>query len=240
MKPALHVLDLGLVEFTRALTLQRRAAVMRIAGELPEDLLILCEHPPVVTLGRSAKSAGHVRLSVEALTERGAALHEIERGGDVTFHGPGQLVGYAIIDLKQHKKDLHWFLRQTEEVIIRAVAAVGVIAERNAGFTGVWVQGRKLASIGVHARDWVTWHGFALNVTTDLSWFDTIVPCGIDGVTMTSVEREMATASSATLACAVQTATTQAFAEVFALHAMVMPAGLRSALESEHESCGRF
>ena len=191
MSAALHVLELREVEFTLALALQRRAAVMRISGELPSDVLMLCEHPPVVTLGRSVKSAGHLLLSREALAERGAALHEIERGGDVTFHGPGQLVGYTIVDLKQHKKDLHWFLRQTEEAIIRAVAPFGVVGERSAGFTGVWVQGRKLASIGVHARDWVTWHGFAINVTTDLSWFETIVPCGIDGVTMTSVEREM-------------------------------------------------
>jgi len=229
--PPLYVLELGLVDFTRALALQRRAAVMRISGELPADLLILCEHPPVVTLGRSAKSAGHLLVTADALAARGAELHEIERGGDVTFHGPGQLVGYTIIDLKQHKRDLHWFLRQTEEAIIRAVAPFGVRAERNAGFTGVWVQGRKLASIGVHARDWVTWHGFALNVTTDLSWFDTIVPCGIDGVTMTSVEREMVGAQGAELAQAVRAATAQAFATVFGLEALDMPQASRVAVE---------
>ena len=233
MSAALHVLELGLVEFTHALALQRRAAMLRISGALSADLLILCEHPPVVTLGRSAKSAEHVLLSREALAERGAALHEIERGGDVTFHGPGQLVGYTIIDLKEHKKDLHWFLRQTEEAIIRAVAPFGVIAERNAGFTGVWVQGRKLASIGVHARDWVTWHGFALNVTTDLSWFATIVPCGIDGVTMTSVEREITRARAPDLAREVRLSSANAFAEVFGLQATELPAELRCALESD-------
>jgi len=230
MSAALHVLELGLVEFTHALALQRRAAMLRISGALSADLLILCEHPPVVTLGRSAKSAGHVLLSREALAERGAALHEIERGGDVTFHGPGQLVGYTIIDLKQHKKDLHWFLRQTEEAIIRAVAPFGVIAERNAGFTGVWVQGRKLASIGVHARDWVTWHGFALNVTTDLSWFDTIVPCGIDGVTMTTVGREMSRKPGAALAQDLRSAIAEAFAEVLSLQLRKLPDELAAEL----------
>ena len=109
----------------------------------------------------------------------------------MTFHGPGQLVGYPIIDLKRHEQDLHWYLRQVEEALIRALAAYSIPAERNPGFTGVWTHGKKIASIGVHARDWVTWHGFALNVTTDLSYFDLIVPCGIEGVTMTSIEREV-------------------------------------------------
>jgi lipoyl(octanoyl) transferase len=117
-------------------------------------------------------------------------LFEVERGGDVTFHGPGQLVGYPIIDLKRHRQDLHWFLRQVEEALIRTLAAYSIPGERSPGYTGVWTNGRKIASIGVHTRDWVTWHGFALNVTTDLSYFDLIVPCGIDGVTMTSIERE--------------------------------------------------
>jgi lipoyl(octanoyl) transferase len=110
----------------------------------------------------------------------------------VTFHGPGQLVGYPIIDLKRHKLDLHWFLRQVEGALIETLANYDIPAERSTGFTGVWTNGRKIASIGVHARDWVTWHGFALNVSTDLSYFDFIVPCGIDGVTMTSIEKELA------------------------------------------------
>lgn len=263
MSAALYVLDLSLVEFTRALDVQRRAARMRISGELPADLLILCEHPPVVTLGRSAKSAGHLLLSPEALAERGAALHEIERGGDVTFHGPGQLVGYTIVDLKAHKRDLHWFLRQTEEAIIRAVAPFGVVGERSAGFTGVWVQDRKLASIGVHARDWVTWHGFALNVSTDLSWFETIVPCGIAGVAMTSVEREIERelaremelereparetalvpenalqippVRTSALAGRVRSAVAESFAEVFGLHVSTIPHALQSAIEQAED-----
>jgi lipoyl(octanoyl) transferase len=130
-------------------------------------------------------------------------LFEVERGGDVTFHGPGQIVGYPIVDLNEHKLDLHWYLRQVEEVMIRAVAPFGVSATRIAKKTGIWTQpllddagaelrpARKLASIGVHARQWVTWHGFALNVTTDLSYFDLMVPCGLPGVDMTSVEREV-------------------------------------------------
>lgn len=188
---ALHTLDLGVIGFTEALELQRRAARLRISGELPEDLLLLCEHPPVVSLGRAASSAAHVNLTPEALRARGAELHEAERGGDVTFHGPGQLVGYTIIDLKQHRQDLHWFLRQVEEALINAVKPFGISAGRVGGYTGVWVEDRKLASIGVHARDWVTWHGFALNVHTDLSWFDTIVPCGISDVQMTSLAYEL-------------------------------------------------
>ena len=152
--------------------------------------MLLVEHPPVVTLGRSSKH-GHLLASPALLAARGVELHEVERGGDVTFHGPGQLVGYAIIDLKRHTQDLHWYLRQVEAALIRALAPFGIAGERIQGFTGVWTGGRKVASIGVHARDWVTWHGFALNVTTDLSFFDLIVPCGISAVEMTSVAREL-------------------------------------------------
>jgi lipoate-protein ligase B len=151
---------------------------------------LLVEHPPVVTLGRSSKD-GHLLASRELLASRGIELFDVERGGDVTFHGPGQLVGYPIIDLKRHRQDLHWYLRTLEAALIDALAEFGITAERNVGFTGVWTQGRKIASIGVHARNWVTWHGFALNVTTDLSYFDVMVPCGIEAVTMTSIAREL-------------------------------------------------
>jgi lipoyl(octanoyl) transferase len=159
----------------------------------------------------------------------------VERGGDVTFHGPGQLVGYPIVDLNEHKLDLHWYLRQVEEVLIRAVAPFGIVAERVEKKTGIWTQAvvdaagaeirtaRKLASIGVHARQWVTWHGFALNVTTDLSYFDLMVPCGLPGVDMTSVERELLERSERGLCLApspslgedVRDATVAAFANVF-------------------------
>src|SRR6188472_4270749 len=158
--PQLLVADLGTVPYADALVLQRAAARARISGELAEDLLILVEHPPVVTLGRSSKT-NHLLASPALLAARGVELHEVERGGDVTFHGPGQLVGYPIVDLKRHKRDLHWYLRQVEEALIRAIAPFGLAGDRRAGLTGVWTEGRKLASIGVHARDWVTWHGFA-------------------------------------------------------------------------------
>ena len=211
----MHLLttQLGTVSYVVALELQRDLARRRIAGEIDEDLLLLLEHPPVVTLGRTAKEA-HIISSPERLRARGIEVHEVERGGDVTFHGPGQLVGYPIFDLKRHRQDLHWYLRQVEEALIVALEEVGIEAERNSGYTGVWTRGRKIASIGVHARDWVTWHGFALNVTTDLSYFDLIVPCGIPQVQMTSVTRELGTSLTVDRMSAV---VARAFGEVFAL-----------------------
>jgi len=185
----LWVVHAGLMAYEEALELQRAAARARISGEIPQDVLILVEHPPVVTLGRSAKP-NHLLANRQILASRGVELFEVERGGDVTFHGPGQIVGYTIIDLKRHRRDLHWILRQIEAALIETLAAYGIAADRDIGRTGVWASGRKIASIGLHARDWVTWHGFALNVTTDLSYFDLMVPCGLDGVTMTSVARE--------------------------------------------------
>jgi lipoate-protein ligase B len=185
----LLVADLGTMSYGPALELQRDVARRVISGEISDDVLLLVEHPPVITLGRGSKE-GHLLASPEFLRAKGVELFEVERGGDVTFHGPGQLVGYPIIDLKRHKQDLHWYLRQVEESLILSLASYGIVAGRSAGQTGVWTNGRKIASIGVHARDWVTWHGFALNVSTDLSYFDLMVPCGISGVTMTSMERE--------------------------------------------------
>ena len=187
----LWVVDLGLRPYAEALELQRAVAKARIAGDVPQDVLLLVEHPPVVTMGRAAKSDANLLANPAQLMAAGVELYEVERGGDVTFHGPGQLVGYPIIDLKRHKQDLHWYLRQVEEVLIRALGSFHIEATREPKYTGVWTRGRKIASIGVHARDWVTWHGFALNVTTELSYFELIVPCGIPQVTMTSVEREM-------------------------------------------------
>ena len=214
----LLVTDLRTMPYAEALALQRAAARARISGEISEDLLLLVEHPPVVTLGRSSKER-HLLATPALLAARGVELFEVERGGDVTFHGPGQLVGYPIVDLKRHKQDLHWYLRQVEEALIRAVAPFGIAGERSAGYTGVWTQGRKLASIGVHARDWVTWHGFALNVTTDLSYFDLIVPCGIAAVEMTSVARELSAppASHDELQREVRDRVADAFGDVFSL-----------------------
>jgi len=215
----LLVAELGIVRYADALELQRDLARRRITGEIAEDVLLLVEHPPVVTLGRTAKSANLV-ASRELLSARGVELFEVERGGDITFHGPGQLVGYPIVDLKRHRQDLHWYLRQVEEALIRGVGAFGIEAGRVDKYTGVWVDvgrhsRRKLASIGVHARDWVTWHGFALNVTTDLRYFDLIVPCGISDVVMTSVAREVEAGS--VVMRDVSGAVVRAFAEVFDL-----------------------
>ncbi len=173
-----------------ALEIQRSLAQARIEGRLERDTLLLVEHPRVITLGRSSKPQ-HLPTPRDLLEARGVEIHEIERGGDVTFHGPGQLVGYPIFDLREHRQDVHWFLRQIEAALIHALDTVGIAAERAEGYTGVWTGGRKIASIGIHVKQWVTWHGFALNVTTDLSHFDLIVPCGIQGVLMTSVQREL-------------------------------------------------
>ncbi len=179
----------GLTDYGAALQLQRRLAQERIEGSRDHDLLLLLEHPPVITLGRGSHAA-NVVASRALLEGRGVEVHEIERGGDVTYHGPGQLVGYPIIHLDRHKRDLHWYLRQLEEALIRALDEYGISGGRVEGYTGVWVGDRKIASIGVHVSRWVTWHGFALNVTTDLSDFALIVPCGIEAVTMTSIEKE--------------------------------------------------
>jgi lipoyl(octanoyl) transferase len=219
----LLVANLGTMAYGEALLLQRAVARARISGAFDEDLLLLVEHPPVITLGRSSKEK-HLLASPALLASRGVDLHEVERGGDVTFHGPGQLVGYPIIDLKRHKQDLHWFLRQVEEALIQSIAPLGLLGERSAGFTGVWTGGRKLASIGVHARDWVTWHGFALNVTTDLSYFDLMVPCGIAAVEMTSVARELQREddSAGNLGCLMRGTVANAFADVFGLEAIAL------------------
>ncbi len=211
--PTLLVARLGLTDYGDALAFQRGVARAVISADISADVLLLLEHPPVVTLGRTAKNKNLV-ASPDFLRARGVDVFDVERGGDVTFHGPGQLVGYPIIDLKRHTKDLHWYLRQVEESLIVALATFGIVAGRNAGLTGVWTSGRKIASIGVHARDWVTWHGFALNVTTDLSFFDLIVPCGIDGVIMTSVAREL---GHPIAMAAVEGAVAAAFGTVFSL-----------------------
>ena len=214
----LWTVSLGRLSYAEALELQRSIARDRISGAISQDVLLLLEHPPVVTLGRGAKEKNLV-ASPDYLQSKGVELFEVERGGDVTFHGPGQLVGYPIIDLKRHRQDLHWYLRKIEEALINTLADYGIPGERNTAFTGVWTRGRKIASIGVHARDWVTWHGFALNVTTDLSFFDLIVPCGIDGVVMTSIARELGLEDVA--AQDVRDRVTAKFAEAFDLTAVV-------------------
>lgn len=179
------VLRLGMVEYDQALELQRALARARIEGEVG-DLLLLLEHPPTITLGRGG-DRGHLLVDDGSLRREGIAFFEVERGGDITYHGPGQLVGYPILDLGLHGHDLHLYVRKLEEVLIRALRVFGVQAERAPGFTGVWAGSRKIASIGLHVKRWVSWHGFALNVNVDLAPFDLIIPCGLRKVEMTSM-----------------------------------------------------
>ncbi len=229
----LHTLDLGVMPYAAALALQRRAAALRISGELPEDVLLLVQHPPVVTLGRGFKT-DHLLSTPEQLHAHEVELYEAERGGDITVHEPGQLVGYLILDLKRHRRDLHWYLRQMELGIIAGVSPWGVPAAQRIGFTGVWVEDRKLASIGVHARDWVTWHGFALNVVNDLRTFAHTVPCGIAGVAMTSVtaERERRGLVAARFGEVVETVAA-GVADAFGLRVGELPAVLAERLHAE-------
>lgn len=211
-----EVLDRGVVPYLEALEYQRGLARDRIAGRLDHDVLVLLEHPPVVTLGRGSHAENVLR-------GEGIDVVEVERGGDVTYHGPGQLVGYPIFDLKRYKQDLHWYLRTLEQALIEGLAILGMPAERNAGYTGVWTKGRKIASIGVHVKQWVTWHGFALNVTTDLSAFSRIVPCGIPGVEMTSVLRETRNGKRETeLHDETRTAVVRGFETAFGVRALLL------------------
>ena len=181
----LHVRRLGRVRYTDALDLQARLVRERRAGAIPDTLLLL-EHDPVFTLGRNARRE-NLLLSAEALRERGFDVFETGRGGDVTYHGPGQIVGYPILDLSPDRQDVHRYVRDLEEVMIRTCADYGVEAGRVAGLTGVWVGADKIGAIGVRISRWVTSHGFAYNVSTDLAAFDLIVPCGIRGRGVTSL-----------------------------------------------------
>ena len=219
MSARLGVLDLGRRPYLETLELQRALCRRRMAGELDEDLLVLVEHEPVVTLGRATR-ASSLPLAAAELVRRGVAVVEVERGGDVTYHGPGQLVGYPILQLREHREDLHWYLRQLEAALIGALDGLGIVAERNPGLTGVWTVGRKIASIGVHVKQWVTLHGFALNVSTDLRGFDLIVPCGIRDVTMTSVARELGRTDAPVLWGETRKAVVEAFATVFGYEAV--------------------
>jgi lipoate-protein ligase B len=186
----LLVHDLGRQPYAEVLELQRDLCRRRQAGEITDDLLLLVEHDPVVTIGRGGRPDS-LPTAAPVLERRGVGLFEVERGGDVTFHGPGQLVGYPILDLSQHRPDLHWYLRSLEASLVQSLRAFDIDAGTRPGLTGVWTQGRKIASIGIHVKRWITFHGFALNVTTDLSYFDLIVPCGIRGVVMTSIAAEL-------------------------------------------------
>jgi lipoyl(octanoyl) transferase len=225
MMAPLDVLDLGRRRYHDVLELQRMLRLGRIDGAVPHDLLLLVEHDPVYTLGRGTHETS-LPLSADELRARGADVVEIERGGDVTWHGPGQLVGYPIVHLSKHREDLHWYLRELEQALIDGLAGLGVPAERNPGKTGVWTRGRKIASIGIHVKQWVTLHGFALNVAPDLSWFDAIVPCGIRGVEMTSVRRELdSRESDAVLWRRTQETVVAAFGRAFGLDPRLVAPG---------------
>ncbi|MDH4130957.1 MAG: lipoyl(octanoyl) transferase LipB [Gemmatimonadota bacterium] len=212
----LLIADLGRVPYAAAHRLQHALRERRIAGSLASDVMLLLEHEATVTLGRGTR-ASSLPVPTDELARRGITIAEVERGGDVTWHGPGQLVGYPILDLSRHREDLHWYLRQVEEVLIGTLADLGITAGRNPGYTGVWTRGRKIASIGVHVRHWVTTHGFALNVSNDTSGFDLIVPCGIQDVEMTSVQRELAGAVGTELPQRAIAAVTRNMGRVFGL-----------------------
>lgn len=182
-----HLEQHGLVDYAAALELQRERVAQRKAGTIP-DTLILIEHPHVYTLGRNAQKE-NVLVSEEFLASRGAQVFTTDRGGDVTYHGPGQLVGYPILDLTQHRRDISWYMRSLEDVLIRTARDYGIEAERSAGCTGVWVGNDKLTAMGVHLSRWVTSHGFAMNVNTDMRYFEWIVPCGLQCKGVTSLEK---------------------------------------------------
>ncbi len=186
MKP-LWVVQAGIVPYDEGVALQERIRAARQEGRIP-DVLLLLEHPPVITLGRGARAENLV-ASPELLAARGVEVRETARGGDVTYHGPGQLVGYPIFDLNDHGRDVHRYLRSVEESLIRALAGYGIQGGRIPGLTGVWVGNEKVAAIGIGVRHWVTWHGFALNLSTHLDAFQLIVPCGIRDRGVTSLER---------------------------------------------------
>lgn len=194
MKRRLDVYDLGIAQYQPIWDLQKRAQQQLIKqkrGELSDskevnDILFFVEHPHVYTLGKSGDSS-HLLKSLSELSDIDAEYIEIDRGGDITYHGPGQIVGYPILDLDQHFTDIHKYLRYLEEVIIRTCADFGIEAGRIEGLTGVWVGEEKICAMGIRCSRWVTMHGFALNVNTDLSYFKNIVPCGIEDKDVTSV-----------------------------------------------------
>jgi lipoyl(octanoyl) transferase len=217
MTPCLTI-DLGLIGYSEAAALQKRLVAARKASAVP-DVLLLCEHPHVITLGRSGKRE-HLLASDHVLQQKGVEFHATDRGGDITYHGPGQIVGYPILNLAAIRRDVGWYVRMLEEAMIRAATDFGVVAHREAGKTGIWVAGvgkekvltqsaqgedeeisaqskvsvsaEKLGAIGVHLSRWVTSHGFAYNVSTDLRYFDLIVPCGIADRKATSLEKLLA------------------------------------------------
>lgn len=206
-KPIVEYRDLGLISYKEAWDLQEKILLEHVKIKTenrnhPErenvpipNILFFCEHPHVYTLGKSG-SMDNLLLNEAQLNEKGIAFFHINRGGDITYHGPGQIVGYPIIDLEQFKTDIHWYLRNLEEACIRTIAEYGIDGGRIDGLTGVWldIEGpdpRKILAIGVRCSRWITMHGFAFNVNTDLDYFGNIVPCGIDDKGVTSLSKEL-------------------------------------------------
>ena len=187
------IIDLGLVAYAEAYALQKRIVTARKAGAV-EDVLLLCEHPHVITQGRNGKRE-HLLASERVLRQKNVEYFETSRGGDVTYHGPGQIVGYPVLNLAAIRRDVVWYVRMLEEVMIRATADFGLASHRVPGRTGIWVQAgateEKLGAIGVHISRWITSHGFAYNVSTDLRYFDLIVPCGIADRKAASLEKAL-------------------------------------------------
>lgn len=182
-----ELVELGSVDYMSAFALQQRLVADRLQGRIPDQFLIV-EHPPVITMGRNAQPRNLLK-SKDELARLGVALHQSDRGGDVTYHGPGQIVGYPILNLAEWKSDVRAYVSGLEQVIIDALAEFGIRAGREPGLRGVWVNGRKIAAIGIHISRWITSHGFALNHTTELSYFGYIVPCGLNKP-VTSIQQE--------------------------------------------------
>lgn len=183
------VIWLGVVPYSRALELQMQICNVKKQG-FDKDVLLLLEHPPTITMGRSGK-LDHLLIKEETLKSRGIEFCNVDRGGDVTFHGPGQLVGYPILLLRGQERDVRGYMHNIEESLIRLLALYDIEAMRESGLTGVWTQKGKIAAMGVHISRWITRHGFALNVNTDLSFYDLIVPCGIADRSVTSMQKHM-------------------------------------------------
>ncbi|HEX6163798.1 MAG TPA: lipoyl(octanoyl) transferase LipB [Vicinamibacterales bacterium] len=187
---SLHVRRLGLVPYADGLELQRRLVEERKADRIPDTLLLL-QHPHVLTVGVKKDGRSHILASPERLASLGVDVFETGRGGDVTYHGPGQLVGYPILDLNPDRRDVHKYVRDLEEVMIRVCADYGLAADRVKGFSGAWLGDEKIGAIGVRISRWITSHGFAFNVTTDVDFFNLIVPCGIADKGVTSLQSKL-------------------------------------------------
>ncbi len=187
MKPSLLCLQAGLVSYAEGLSLQKQVREMVEAGKY-DGVLLLLEHLPVITVGRSG-GRENLRATANELKDSGIEFFESDRGGNITCHNPGQLVGYPILNLVKWHQDVHWYVDQIEEVIIQFLAEYGIMAGRKAKYTGVWVGNRKIAAIGVSVRHWITGHGFALNVRNDLALFRKIVPCGIEEFDVTNLQQ---------------------------------------------------